>query len=746
MSSIEKIISPFIAQQFPAFYRSDGPNFIAFVKAYYEWLEQTNQAVGYARSLLDYQDIDATAEEFIKHFKYQYVQSLPDSAIADKRLLIKNILDLYRSKGTPRAVELLFRMVFNEDIEVYVPGEYIFKPSDNTWRVPRYIEVSSDPNLSDLVGTQIQNPSNTSVAIVETVESKIVNGRTVNVVEISNIRGEFAKGDRIFQTKETTFTRNKTLLITGSLTAIAVTQGGENFSVGDILDIVGSGTEGKVRVSDVSNTFIGALTFNILDGGSGYTTNAVVTVKSTYVLALGGLQGDISVGQFVYDSTTTANGTVSFANSTQIQVVDYSNSTSFSVGSTIIGPTGNAVITRVLGGSGSSATFKVGSLVDRSSVTFNNTRIRSYLSTSLDSNIDSYDLILSSISGTFSPGDVVTGSANVVQLEGFTSTALGVANGESLSNSSLGISGLYVYRSDGPLISCTGSESSLNNANLVPGTILVGNTTAAVYQLIIPARKETINGSGIVSAANSTAVTLSAVSGYFIETKTLTNTTSAATATISDVVRLTDWGLEDSLVISDNLDTLIMDGLPLVTLEIGTIASLSQVNPGSGYVTRPFISVTEPRIAGLGIFDTDGTLEGNNAVVGATISGGNGAIIAVEVIDSGYGYLDNESITMQSPNNPIPVFGSSIVYRSGRGRGRWLNRKSFASDIMYVQDGLFYQNYSYQVIAQRMLSSYERLVRDLTHTAGVALFGAHRSIDVVEEELDVVSESSIVQQ
>jgi len=746
MSSIEKSISPFIAQQFPAFYRDQGPNFVAFVKAYYEWLEQTNQAVGHARSLLDYQDIDTTAEQFIKHFKYQYIQSLPDTAVVDKRLLLKHVLDLYRAKGTPRAVELLFRVVFDEDIEIYVPGEYIFKPSDNTWRVPRYIEVSSDPRLLDLVGTQIQNPSNTAVAMVESVESKIVNGRTVNVVEISNVKGEFQRGDRIFQTKDATFTRNNTLRITGSLTAIAVSQGGENFSVGDILDVVGSGIEAKARVSEISNTFTGSLSYSILNGGTGYTTNAVVTVKSTYILNLGGLQGDISVGQSVADSTTAANGIVSFANSSQVQVVDYSNTISFSVGSSLIGPTGNAVITRVLGGSGSGGIFRVGSLTNRTSVTFNNTRIGSYLSTSLDSGVDSFSLTLSSISGTFSPGDTVTGVANVVQLEGFTLTTQQVANGESLSNSSLGITGLYVYRADGSRISCTGAESDLNSANLVSGTILVGNTSSALYELIIPARKETINGSGIVSTVNSTAVTLSSVNGYFIETKTLTDANTGATATISDVVRLSDWDLEDSAVVRDNLDTLILGGLPLITLEIGTISSLSQVNPGSGYVTRPFINVNEPRIAALDIFDENDTLQGNNAVIGATISGGNGAITAVEVIDSGYGFLDNESVTLQSANNASPVSGSSIVYRSGRGRGRWLNRKSFASDIMFIQDGLFYQNYSYQVIAQRMLSSYEGLVRDLTHPAGVALFGAYRALDVKEEDLDVVSESSIVQQ
>lgn len=41
--SIETKISPLIENMFPSFYREEGPNFIAFVKAYYEWLEENSQ-------------------------------------------------------------------------------------------------------------------------------------------------------------------------------------------------------------------------------------------------------------------------------------------------------------------------------------------------------------------------------------------------------------------------------------------------------------------------------------------------------------------------------------------------------------------------------------------------------------------------------------------------------------------------------------------------------------------------------
>ena len=131
--NIEKYISPFIESQFPLFYQEEGPIFIDFMKAYYEWMETSGNIINVSRSLLEYDDIDQTMETFLKYFKNKYINSLPENILGDKRLLIKHILDLYRSKGADASYKLLFRMIFNEDIDIYVPGQYIFKLSDNDW-------------------------------------------------------------------------------------------------------------------------------------------------------------------------------------------------------------------------------------------------------------------------------------------------------------------------------------------------------------------------------------------------------------------------------------------------------------------------------------------------------------------------------------------------------------------------------------------------------------------------------------
>ena len=113
MSLIQKNISNFIESQFPDIYKEEGPIFVEFVKNYYEWLEDknfnSNSAVTYhSRRILDYKDVDDTVDEFILYFKEKYLKEIQLSTVSQTRQLIKHSLDLYRSKGTERAVDLFF--------------------------------------------------------------------------------------------------------------------------------------------------------------------------------------------------------------------------------------------------------------------------------------------------------------------------------------------------------------------------------------------------------------------------------------------------------------------------------------------------------------------------------------------------------------------------------------------------------------------------------------------------------------
>lgn len=731
--SIEKVISTFIPQQFPAFYKEDGPNYIAFVKAYYEWMEQTGQTINASRSLLEYADIDSTETAFIQYFKNTYIHNLPESIITDKRLLVKHILELYRTKGTQRAYELLFQLLFNESIEIYIPGNYLFKPSDGTWEVPNYIETTDCQYLVNAINKGIRNAAGTATAVVETVTQKLINNRIVNVVYLSSINGIFKYGDLILCDGVVDSSGNKLITlanaprVVGSLTAVAVESGGSGYAVGDILDVSGAGLGGKARVSGVTNEN-GKVNFTLVNGGSGFSVNAVITVATTTDLLLTDSTNTFSVNTSIYDTTTTANGTVTFANSTFVQLINFSTGISFVVGDTVTDGTTTATISSVIGGGGTGATFKIGGLVNQEIDYINTDYISGYTGTTLETQIQ---INTNTHAVAFTVGDTVQSTANVKLLECIYISANNPVVGEKFSNTTLGVANLYVYNSDNTQIWVTGSEADLNNANVAVGAVFTSNTTSSIISLIDTPTKLTLTGNGTIFSTNTTAVVanVSSNSPVFVPTKTLIDANNnLANATITSVTDLTDWHFPSRITLATNLDTKINSALAYNTMTTGTIAFLSSINPGTGYSSTPYVDIIEPDIASLKLDDGTGTgnYKGHNATVNVIVSAAQGVVTAAQVINSGFGFVPGETVTLSSANSSVVVTGSSIVDADGFGDGKWKTNNGFLSDIIKIQDSYYYQNFSYEIVAQRMLSTYESLVKDLIHPSGVALFGKYQ--------------------
>jgi hypothetical protein len=654
--SVEKLISPLIASQFPAFYKTEGPNFIAFVKAYYEWAEQQNNFLQLSRSLYDIKDIDSTPAAFIKYFKNKYISSLPESIISDKTLLVKHILDLYRSKGSERAYELLFRILFNEDISFYIPGQFIFKPSQANWVIPTYIEVSDSPYLPQLVGQKIYSKKDGN-AVVENYFVKIVNNKTVNVLTLSSLNGNFKFNEQIYCDSIPEITAENAPIVFGSLSSVSITNGGSGFKVGDLLNVSGSGELGIARVAATTNQN-GKVSFNLVNGGYGFSVNAIVTIT---------------------------------------------------------------------GGGGAGASFQVGDITNVQAYEITRDLISTYYNTQMDFASSGFLLNIASPTGTFTAGELITSSntnsidLDVIQISG------NASSGESFSNSTLGISGLIGYKVNGSLVQITGSNTAINNANLVPGISLVSNTSSSVIKINTIFPNHPYVSTGIVLDSNTSTITVNQVNGYFIEGSTITGNISTHTATVKSAVRETDWSFPyaSALNIVSNLDTPIQQVLTVYILEAGTITYLKNVNPGLGYSSNPTISIIEPDIYDLRIQDSTGGYYGYDAVVISTAGSANGIATAVQIVNSGYGYNPDETVYLSNDTNPTSVTGISVVDLNGVGTGSWTDNKSFVSDTINIQDSYYYQDFSYEISAPRMLETYESLVKNLIHPSGMMLFGKY---------------------
>ena len=144
--------------------------------------------------------------------------------------------------------------------------------------IPRYIEVSDNPYLKNLIGNKIYSSSTISTALVENYFTKQVNGKVVNVLLLSNIFGNFKYGEQIYCENIPEITNENAPLIFGSLTTVSITNGGLNYNIGDELIVQKGGVNGIARVSSIRDKN-GEVTFTLFDGGSGFSLDAVVSVE-----------------------------------------------------------------------------------------------------------------------------------------------------------------------------------------------------------------------------------------------------------------------------------------------------------------------------------------------------------------------------------------------------------------------------------------------------------------------------------
>lgn len=307
-----KNIAPFVEQQFPAFYKEDGPNFIQFVKAYYEWLDEQGP-IFKSRRLFETTDIDDTAQQYIDYFMKKYMEGIPSRILANKRLLEKHILDVYRAKGSIEGLKLLFRILYNEEIDVYVPEVDMIRASHSTWLKRSYLEVAPTDNLFNYDNQFITGSTSGATAFVSTAAKYYLGNQIAYVLYLSDIN-EGPAGTSFLKGEYVTYDGlniNDATFIRGSAVGATVDGSTELFQTGDVLAtntaLTTSGEDVKYNVSALidPNKAKGFITFRVRNGGYGYTINPNITI--TYGSASTGTGAAFKVGSLSNTSQITIN-------------------------------------------------------------------------------------------------------------------------------------------------------------------------------------------------------------------------------------------------------------------------------------------------------------------------------------------------------------------------------------------------------------------------------------------------------
>ena len=85
-------------------------------------------------------------KEFLLKSKYQLTPGFENRTFSDnlnQSLFIKQAKDFYRSKGTDESFEILFKVLYDENVSIIRPREFLFRPSDAHYNVTKDFVVES---------------------------------------------------------------------------------------------------------------------------------------------------------------------------------------------------------------------------------------------------------------------------------------------------------------------------------------------------------------------------------------------------------------------------------------------------------------------------------------------------------------------------------------------------------------------------------------------------------------------------
>lgn len=292
----------------------DYVNFHTFIKAYYEWMEQTGKVTERTKNLLTYKDVDTTTDEFLDYFTNDFLPFFPKDTLLSKEETVKVARQLYQTKGTPASYEFLFRILFNSEFEVFNTKEAVFKASAGTWYVSKSLKLaSSNRNFLNTKNLRVFGLESKSIA---TIEAAVLVGDKTEIF-ISDIERLFESGEFI----KIVDSNNQDVLFGGEiLTAKIVGQisqikinsvkRGSLYQPGDpvvVYDGMDDPVTGVGASAIVSETTKGSLQrINVVNGGFGYSLkpNTVVSIPNG-----GGAQANVyALSDYLPPSYTIVNG------------------------------------------------------------------------------------------------------------------------------------------------------------------------------------------------------------------------------------------------------------------------------------------------------------------------------------------------------------------------------------------------------------------------------------------------------
>lgn len=777
-------ISNFIQSQSPFFVRNDHPTFVKFIEAYYQYLEQEGKTVERAKGFRSALDIDRTIDLYADQLYSQFLHLLPESVIADKNMLVKHIKDFYRAKGSEKSIEFLISILYDLETNFYYPKRDILKASDGKWYQEKSLKVFdiqvnnvADPGIftaKNFSGRQIRGLTSNATATVESVDVYYETGVIVKELKVSNQIRDFVAGEKIAATfeEEGMIKDISANVFSGIIVRVDILERGNNYVVGQSIPIESNtGSGGIVIISSVSRAAIKAI--SVLDGGAGFQNTNVLIISGTAGSGANARVSLINANEEYHPNTynipisliaSVANLTLGNTESNPYETFAYTNlsfvyatvpaNTSNLTANTISGTlVNNLMFSRAI--SDSNVFFQTGDSVN----VYNSLSSASYTLTITSSSQSSNSIVFYPyISGNLSFERVIVQKAPFSPWSNLT-ISTGVGAEVSLINLSAWKANSNVFFETYDNIFCYGtnvqiiaSNSITNQVTVSPG--LPGTLVNEPFQVVKRAsRNSTLANSLIYFKYANTGpiqrVVVLAGGNNYTGNTTLTAEANTRVRNLGILGRMRITSPGSGYVVGEEIffehppweqpsftDTLGVGARAEIT-EVNAIGSIKEVRfkelpghliGGSGYSMN--------RLPRANIQSASGN--GGNVIVTAVLGDGEtltsisddiGAILSVQIISGGSGYLTPPTINLKSIGSGTAQAEATIVQGVFSYPGRYLNDDGHLSSFNFLQDGKYYHNYSYVVRVKQAINNYRKALKDLVHPSGMSLFGEYISID-----------------
>jgi hypothetical protein len=776
-----------IKRAIPDFVESEYPVFVTYVETFLKFLEQqrtfvdqtvypeygttpnsiiqATQTLGgpfyETRKLLEYRDVDSSLAEFKTHFLAMFGKNFPTYQYIPADLFIRSLREFYQNKGTVESFQWLFRVLFNEEAEVYFPRKDVLRASDGTWLAPISIKVSS-PKFGKLnadvatfyVGQRIQTA--TGSAQVETIVTTVVGqsyGQNIVVNELrlkfDSILGVFLPGQDLFNIDSTEVIHTTILPV---ISGITVNSGGSNYSVGDVVTFSegpggggGFGAFGIVEV--ISNTAINGI--NINDGGNGYLIGEPITFVS-----VSGHGASAVVSNVIFGNLELEDGSGYFLeedNTTRFQLEDQN----MLLLELVIDPFVNATATVTI----DSTDYGL------------DTGVVSMLGVEIDSEI-SYALAALDEKPFMHPWVFTDTAETVAEL------ANALANVAFTSNTFFDNTAV-VFALSGPQDVSTNVINANVKATVIRAFVEEGGKVGSLYLKNFTGLNLFTTGQILKQAGNGVmqvgTVTTENGSANIVGTNTVFTSVLVANdhvrfddgsqATVRSVVNNTffvTFAPITSNLVANSYSIVPTGNVTAVTTQsqryYGKIKAITMLTNGVHYEHPPALFVDSVSARAQEFFHLDphpwppvDITSANNEIVPSahqisvfdnavlTANQSAGQIQAVKLLDSGVNYQDANAIVVTATHTP-PATGANAELTALTGAlthapGHYTTSRGFLSADKFLQDATFYNDYTYVIRVAESFDRYHDILLKLLHPAGFHVLGT--VVDILSAELTV---------